>query len=82
MDPGTSSARLVLIAGLDSANSYLADGGIYDVDLDDWEEIPDWPSAATHAFGAAGLVAGELVIWGGRDMTTLTNQGVRYRPPD
>jgi hypothetical protein len=83
MDPGTLDERIVLIAGLEAAGVYLADGAIYDVDQDDWEAIPVWPSTASHAFGAAGIAAGELVVWGGRDdENRLTNQGVRYRPPD
>ena len=83
IDPGTTSERIVLIGGLDALGSYLADGAIYEVDSDDWMAIPAWPSTATHAFGAAGIAAGELVVWGGRnDENTLTNQGVRYRPPD
>jgi len=82
MDPATTNESIVIIAGLDAPGSYLADGAIYDVNGDDWEVIPAWPSQASHAFGAAGLAAGELIVWGGRDGTTLTNQGVRYRPPD
>jgi hypothetical protein len=82
MDRGTSDERIVLIAGLDAPGSYLTDGAIYHLDRDDWEAIPPWLSTASHAFGAAGIAAGELVVWGGRDGATLTNQGVRYRPPD
>jgi hypothetical protein len=83
MDPGTTSERVLLVGGLDAPDSYLTDGAIYEVDSDDWEAIPAWPSTATHAFGVAGIAAGELIVWGGRrDENTLTNEGVRYRPPD
>jgi hypothetical protein len=85
MNPEMSNEALVLIAGLDAPGSYLADGATYDTTREEWKAIPAWPSQETHAFGAAGLAAGELIVWGGRDgrdEMTLTNQGVRYRPPD
>jgi hypothetical protein len=82
MDPETNDEKILLVAGLQAPDAYLTDGALYDVDADEWEAIPAWPSPASHAFGAAGIAAGELVVWGGRDGATLTNQGVRYRPPD
>ena len=85
MNPETSDEGIVIIAGLDAPGSYLTDGAIYGTNRDDWTAITAWPSQATHAFDAAGLAAGELIVWGGRDgrdEMTLTNQGVRYRPPD
>jgi hypothetical protein len=75
-----STERFAVVAGLESAGSYLRDGGIYDRSEDAWTTFEAWPHAASHAFGAAGFVAGEIVVWGGRDGASLTNTGVRYLP--
>jgi hypothetical protein len=82
VDPEGLRPSVVIIAGLDAPGSYLSDGAVYDTDGDAWVGIPAWPSAASHAFGATGIASGELVIWGGRDGATLTNQGERYVLPD
>jgi hypothetical protein len=82
MNPETNDEKILIIAGLEDSGMYLTDGALYGVDADSWEAIPAWPSPASHVFGAAGIAAGELIVWGGRDGSTLTNQGVRYRPPD
>jgi hypothetical protein len=37
---------------------------------------------ASHAFGAAGIASDVLVIWGGRNGSTLTNEGARYSLSD
>lgn len=78
VDTDDSGSSVVVIAGFDAPGSYLRDGGIYDTESDDWDEIPAWPATASHAFGAAGIASGELIIWGGRADTSLTNEGVRY----
>ena len=82
MEPESNAARIVILAGLNAPSSYLTDGAIYDADRNEWSAIPAWPTMASHAFGAAGVAAGEIIVWGGRDGAPLTNQGVRYRPPD
>jgi N-acetylneuraminic acid mutarotase len=82
MAPETSDVRIVIIAGLDAPSSYLRDGAIYNEAEDNWSGISNWPTMASHAWGAAGVAAGEIIVWGGRDGTAITNQGVRYRPPD
>lgn len=69
----------VVVGGLDAPGSYLRDGAFYDVREHTWAALEAWPGSASHAFGAAGWVGGELVVWGGRDGSSLTNTGVRYR---
>jgi hypothetical protein len=71
----------VVVGGLEAAGDYLHDGAFYDTTEDAWTALEAWPGSASHAFGAAGWVGGELVIWGGRDGDSLTNTGWRYRPP-
>jgi len=74
---GTST--MVMLGGLDAPSSYLQDGAIYDASNDSWSAIPAWPGRHdSHAFGAAGIAAGEIVVWGGRSETELTNGGTRY----
>jgi hypothetical protein len=75
-----STEHIAVVAGLESAGTYLRDGGIYDSSEAAWTTFESWPHAASHAFGAAGFVAGEIVVWGGRDGSSLTNTGVRYLP--
>jgi hypothetical protein len=79
---GVWTATIVLVGGLSAPGSYLRDGAVYDVERDEWQAIPAWTSPASHAFGAAGFAADEIVLWGGRDGSTLTNQGIRYPLPD
>jgi hypothetical protein len=69
---------MVLLGGMDAPSSYLADGASYDTTSDVWSAIPAWPGGASHAFGVAAIVGGEVVVWGGRDGTALTNEGARY----
>jgi hypothetical protein len=73
---------VLVIGGLDDPGSYLQDGGIYNPSnfSGGWSSIEAWPGTASHAYGAVGWVADELVIWGGRDGNSLTNTGVRYLP--
>jgi hypothetical protein len=79
VDTEDLGATIVMIAGLDAPGSYLRDGGIFDAENNEWSDIPAWPATASHAFGAAGIASGELIIWGGRAAdATLTNEGVRY----
>ncbi len=82
MDAESNDPKMVVIGGLVAPSDYLKDGGIYETDRDNWKPIPAWPSQASHAFGAAGIAAGELIVWGGRDGSTITNQGVRFLPPN
>ena len=77
-----NDSTFVVIGGLSGPGEYLQDGAFYDSSEDAWTAIPAWPGAASHAFGAAAWVGGELVVWGGRDGTSLTNTGVRYLPPN
>ncbi len=70
----------MVLGGLSGPGNYLTDGGIYDTDRAQWSDIEAWPSGASHAFGAVGRAAGEIVVWGGRDGALLTNSGVRYLP--
>jgi hypothetical protein len=72
------NASMVLLGGLDAPSSYLADGAIYDTSADEWSPISAWPGTASHAFGTAGIAAGELIVWGGRNGVELTNEGARY----
>ena len=86
--------EVILIGGLDDPGSYLQDGGIYQPGTNTtggfgttggttdagWTSIEAWPGSASHAFGAVDWVAGEVVVWGGRDGSSLTNTGVRYLP--
>jgi hypothetical protein len=78
VDPEGFRPAIVVLGGLDAPGSYLRDGGVYDTDDETWDDIPAWPSMASHAFGAAGIASDELVIWGGRNGSTLTNEGARY----
>jgi hypothetical protein len=78
VDPDGFRPSVVVIGGLEAPGSYLRDGAIYDTGGRAWHGIPAWPSTASHAFGAAGIASEELIVWGGRDNTTLTNEGVRY----
>lgn len=74
--------RFVVAGGLEAAGDYLRDGGFYDPTEDAWTPLEAWPGTSSHAFGTAGWVGGALVIWGGRaDGDSLTNAGLRYRPP-
>jgi len=74
-DGGTG---MVILGGLDAPSSYLTDGARYDRDADAWTPIAPWPGGASHAYGAAGIAAGEVVVWGGRSGAALTNEGARY----
>jgi len=69
---------MALLGGLNAPSSHLADGAIYDTTSDLWSPIPAWPEGASHAYGVAGIVSGEIVVWGGRNGTVLTNEGARY----
>jgi hypothetical protein len=69
---------MALLGGLYAPSSYLADGAVYDTTSEVWSAIPAWPGSASHAFGVAGIAGGEIVVWGGRDGTALTNEGARY----
>jgi hypothetical protein len=69
---------MALLGGLSAPSSYLTDGAIYDTEVDNWSRIPSWPGGSSHAFGAAGIASGEIVVWGGRNGTALTNEGARY----
>lgn len=82
VDGEGSGSGVVVIGGLDAPGSYLRDGGVYDTDRNEWDAIPAWPTTASHAFGAAGIASGELIIWGGRADATLTNEGMRYQLSD
>jgi hypothetical protein len=70
--------QMVLLGGLDAPSGYLTDGATYDTADRIWSTIPAWPGVASHAFGVAGIASGEIVVWGGRDGTELTNEGARY----
>jgi len=70
----------VVLGGLSGPGAYLADGALYDTDRLEWTNIEAWPGGASHAYGAVGWVAGELMVWGGRDGGYVTNSGVRYLP--
>jgi N-acetylneuraminic acid mutarotase len=72
----------VVIAGLEAPGQYLQDGAISgSTRFSSWDSIEPWPGSASHAFGAVGWVADELVIWGGRNGTSLTDEGLRYLAP-
>lgn len=85
----TNGSDVIIIGGLDDPDSYLQDGGIYSPSSfgpsgpggGNWTAIEAWPGSASHAFGAVDAAAGELVVWGGRDGSSLTNTGVRYLLP-
>jgi hypothetical protein len=72
----------ILLGGLDNPGTYRSDGARYDTQAAAWSAIEAWPGSASHAFGAVDWVAGEIVVWGGRDGSALTNTGVRYLPAD
>jgi hypothetical protein len=73
-----ADVRMVLLGGLDAPSGYLTDGAMYDTVDRTWSTIPAWPGVASHAFGVAGIASGEIIVWGGRDGTELTNEGARY----
>jgi N-acetylneuraminic acid mutarotase len=74
-------SSLALVGGLDAPSGYLRDGAIYDTTSERWSAIPAWPGVSSHAFGVAGIAGGEIVIWGGRNGSVLTNEGARYLLP-
>ncbi len=77
----TENNRMFVIAGLDSTDGYLKDGGVYEPP-DRWEPIAAWPSEADHAYGAVVLIPNsELIVWGGRNGSSLTLEGLRYLHP-
>lgn len=67
-----------VLGGLGTNANYLHDGGRYMTATDSWASIPAWTSSEDHAFGVAVLAAGELIVFGGRTGSTLTNTGERF----
>jgi N-acetylneuraminic acid mutarotase len=71
---------IAIIGGLDPSNTPLTDGARFVQSTGTWTPITSWTSLEDHQWGAAGLVGGEIFIWGGRTGTTITATGERYLP--
>ncbi len=71
-------SSFALLGGLDSSGAFLHDGGRYMSAQDEWARIPAWSASEDHAYGAAVFAAGELIVFGGRTGSTLSNTGERY----
>ncbi|MFZ5894540.1 MAG: Kelch repeat-containing protein [Myxococcota bacterium] len=67
-----------LLGGFDSQGVILHNGARYNAATDDWTSIPAWPSGQDHAFGVAASTGSELVVFGGRDGSALSNSGERF----
>lgn len=74
------SGDILYIGGLDANGNALTNGGRYDAWTPKWTAIEDWPSGQEHRWAAAAQVAGEILIWGGRDGTAVTAKGERWLP--
>ena len=69
---------VVFLGGQDDNGNFLTDGGRYGTS--GWSQIPSWPSGEDHNFGAAALLGGEVLVWGGADGNTPTSTGERWAP--
>ena len=68
----------IVLGGFDSEGTMLHDGGRYATTSDDWSSIAAWPSGEDHGFGVAVRAGNELVVFGGRNGSALSNTGERY----
>jgi hypothetical protein len=71
---------IAIIGGMDVSGNPLTDGGRYVRATDSWTTIMAWPSYEAHEYGVAGLIDGEIFIWGGRNGATVTATGERFLP--
>lgn len=71
---------IVIVGGVDLAGNPLTDGGRYNRAKDTWSRIPAWLSLEAHEYGVAGVINGEVFLWGGRNGAVLTTTGERYLP--
>jgi hypothetical protein len=77
------SQQLLVWGGTDAATggaeTFFADGAIYDADAGTWRSMAPSPIAA-RAYGTAVWTGGELFVWGGRGATGLLGDGALYNP--
>lgn len=71
----------LVLGGVGADGALLTDGGRYNGSTGSWTKVEGWLSSATHEFGAAVRIGGEVFVWGGRDGLGLTTKGERLRPP-
>ena len=68
----------LIVWGGEGEDSFLGDGGIYDPDLDTWQQIPTTEnSPAARAYHSSIYLADKLLVWGGLgESGTLGDGGV------
>ena len=79
----TSPGAFAVMGGqvsVTAAATLSTNGGSYNVALQQWSSIPDWPSADVHEYGMGVWTGEEFVVWGGRDATGVTSTGDRWAP--
>jgi N-acetylneuraminic acid mutarotase len=75
-----AAGDIAIVGGMDLAGGVLMDGARYIRATDSWTPILPWPSQEAHEYGVAAVIDGEIFLWGGRDGTTVTATGERYKP--
>jgi N-acetylneuraminic acid mutarotase len=63
-----------------SSDPLATDGAIYDVQREEWTEIPSWPSRESHEYGIGVWTGEQFVLWGGRAQNLSTLTGERWVP--
>jgi N-acetylneuraminic acid mutarotase len=73
--------RMIVWGGFDSrTQSMLNTGGQYDPDTDTWSPTSPSNAATPRADHTAVWTGSQMLVWGGRDGTSLLEDGARYDP--
>ena len=80
---GWSGSKALIVGGLGTGTNLLTDGGKRfqpSPAPGTWLDLPPWPGAKDHEFGAAVWTGSELILWSGLDNGALNGAGERYKP--